>query len=75
MAGTVLEAIRDLETSVLEILEDCDFVQINRHPMKVLICEGHIQHVIDQIRVIKAYIQPPEHDIPDVKEQQLDLDI
>jgi len=39
-------------------MDDCDFVQINRHPMKILVLETDVEHIQDQLTIIENYLDP-----------------
>ena len=36
MTDKVLEAVREASISIACLMDDCDFVQVNHHPMKYL---------------------------------------
>ena len=48
MTDKVLEAVREASISIACLMDDCDFVQINDHPMKILVLEKDIDHIQDQ---------------------------
>jgi len=58
MTKEVLEAVREASISIACLMDDCDFVQINRHPMKILVLEKDVEHIQDQITIIKNYLDP-----------------
>jgi len=58
MTKEVLEAVREASISIACLMDDCDFVQINRHPMKILVPEKDVEHIQDQITIIKNYLDP-----------------
>ena len=48
MTDKVLEAVREASISIACLMDDCDFVQINDHPMKLLVLQKDIEHIQDQ---------------------------
>jgi len=40
-------------------MDDCDFVQINRHPMKILVLQKDVEDIQRQLHIIESYIEPP----------------
>ena len=58
MTDKVLEAVREASISIACLMDDCDFVQVNHHPMKILVLEKDIEHIQDQITIIENYLDP-----------------
>ena len=58
MTDKVLEAVREASISIACLMDDCDFVQINHHPMKLLVLQKDIEHIQDQITIIENYLDP-----------------
>ena len=58
MTDKVLEAVREASISIACLMDDCDFVQINHHPMKILVLQKDIEHIQDQITIIENYLDP-----------------
>ena len=58
MTDKVLEAVREASISIACLMDDCDFVQINRHPMKILVLEKDIYHIQHQLTIIENYLDP-----------------
>jgi len=58
MTDKVLEAVREASISIACLMDDCDFVQINRHPMKILVLETDVEHIQDQLTIIENYLDP-----------------
>ena len=58
MTDKVLEAVREASISIACLMDDCDFVQVNHHPMKLLVLEKDIEHIQDQITIIENYLDP-----------------
>ena len=58
MTDKVLEAVREASMSIACLMDDCDFVQINRHPMKILVLETAVEHIQDQLTIIENYLEP-----------------
>ena len=53
MTDKVLEAVREASISIACLMDDCDFVQINRHPMKILVLQKDVEHIQSQIAIIE----------------------
>ena len=62
MTDKVLEAVREASISIACLMDDCDFVQVNRHPMKLLVLEKDIEHIQDQITILEDYLGAKYHD-------------
>ena len=58
MTDKVLEAVREASISIACLMDDCDFVQVNHHPMKILVLQKDIEHIQDQITIIENYLDP-----------------
>ena len=58
MTHKVLEAVREASISIACLMDDCDFVQVNHHPMKILVLQKDIEHIQDQITIIENYLDP-----------------
>jgi hypothetical protein len=58
MTHKVLEAVREASISIACLMDDCDFVQVNHHPMKLLVLQKDIEHIQDQITIIENYLDP-----------------
>ena len=58
MTDKVLEAVREASMSIACLMDDCDFVQVNRHPMKILVLQKDIEHIQDQLTIIENYLDP-----------------
>ena len=58
MTDKVLEAVREASISIACLMDDCDFVQINRQPMKILVLEKDIYHIQHQLTIIENYLDP-----------------
>ena len=58
MTDKVLEAVREASISIACLMGDCDFVQVNHHPMKILVLQKDIEHIQDQITIIENYLDP-----------------
>ena len=58
MTKEVLEAVREASISIACLMDDCDFVQVNHHPMKLLVLQKDIEHIQDQITIIENYLDP-----------------
>ena len=58
MTDKVLEAVREASISIACLMDDCDFVQVNHHPMKLLVLQKDIEHIQDQITIIENYLDP-----------------
>ena len=58
MTDKVLEAVREASISIACLMDDCDFVQVNRHPMKILVLQKDIEHIQDQLTIIENYLDP-----------------
>ena len=58
MTDKVLEAVREASISIACLMDDCDFVQVNRPPYEVLVLEKDIEHIQDQITIIENYLDP-----------------
>ena len=58
MTHKVLEAVREASISIACLMDDCDFVQVNHHPMKLLVLQKDVEHIQDQITIIENYLDP-----------------
>ena len=58
MTDKVLEAVREASISIACLMDDCDFVQVNHHPMKLLVLQKDVEHIQDQITIIENYLDP-----------------
>ena len=58
MTKEVLEAVREASISIACLMDDCDFVQVNHHPMKILVLQKDVEHIQDQLTIIKNYLDP-----------------
>ena len=58
MTDKVLEAVREASISIACLMDDCDFVQVNRHPMKLLVLQKDVEHIQDQLTIIENYLDP-----------------
>ena len=58
MTDKVLEAVREASISIACLMDDCDFVQVNHHPMKILVLQKDIEHIQDQLTIIENYLDP-----------------
>ena len=58
MTDKVLEAVREASISIACLMDDCDFVQVNGHPMKILVLQKDIEHIQDQLTIIENYLDP-----------------
>ena len=58
MTKEVLEAVREASISIACLMEDCDFVQVNHHPMKILVLQKDVEHIQNQITIIENYLDP-----------------
>ena len=58
MTDKVLEAVREASISIACLMDDCDFVQVNHHPMKILVLQKDVEHIQDQITIIENYLDP-----------------
>lgn len=58
MTDKVLEAVREASISIACLMDDCDFVQVNHHPMKILVLQKDIEHIQDQVTIIENYLDP-----------------
>ena len=58
MTDKVLEAVREASISIACLMDDCDFVQVNHHPMKILVLQKDVEHIQDQLTIIKNYLDP-----------------
>ena len=58
MTDKVLEAVREASISIACLMDDCDFVQINHHPMKILVLQKDVEHIQDQLTIIENYLDP-----------------
>jgi len=62
MTDKVLEAVREASISIACLMDDCDFVQVNHHPMKILVLQKDIEHIQDQITILEDYLGAKYHD-------------
>ena len=58
MTKEVLEAVREASISIACLMDDCDFVQVNHHPMKILVLQKDVEHIQDQLTIIENYLDP-----------------
>jgi len=58
MTKEVLEAVREASISIACLMEDCDFVQVNHHPMKILVLQKDVEHIQNQLTIIENYLDP-----------------
>jgi len=58
MTKEVLEAVREASISIACLMDDCDFVQVNHHPMKILVLQKDVEHIQNQITIIENYLDP-----------------
>ena len=58
MTDKVLEAVREASISIACLMDDCDFVQVNRPPYEGTVLEKDIEHIQDQITIIENYLDP-----------------
>ena len=58
MTHKVLEAVREASISIACLMDDCNFVQVNHHPMKLLVLQKDVEHIQDQITIIENYLDP-----------------
>ena len=58
MTHKVLEAVREASISIACLMDDCDFVQVNHHPMKLLVLQKDVEHIQDQLTIIENYLDP-----------------
>ena len=58
MTDKVLEAVREASISIACLMDDCDFVQVNHHPMKLLVLQKDVEHIQDQLTIIENYLDP-----------------
>ena len=63
MTDKVLEAVREASISIACLMDDCDFVQVNHHPMKILVLQKDIEHIQDQIAILEDYLGTKYHDL------------
>jgi len=52
----VLEAVREASISIACLMDDCDFVQVNQHPMKILVLQKDVEHIQDQLTIIEKHL-------------------
>jgi len=62
MTDKVLEAVREASISIACLMDDCDFVQVNHHPMKILVLQKDIEHIQDQVAILEDYLGTKYHD-------------
>jgi hypothetical protein len=58
MTDKILEAVREASISIACLMDDCDFVQVNRYPMKLLVLQKDVEHIQDQLTIIENYLDP-----------------
>jgi len=58
MTKEVLEAVREASISIACLMDDCDFVQVNHHPMKILVLQKDVEHIQNQLTIIENYLDP-----------------
>ena len=56
MTKEVLEAVREASISIACLMDDCDFVQVNRHTVKILVLQKDIDHIQEQLNIIEKEI-------------------
>jgi len=56
MNDKAIQAVREASISIACLMDDCDFVQVNRHPMKILVLQKDIEHIQEQLNIIEKEI-------------------